>query len=156
MRILLALFASALLGLPALAWGASNAADDGTLSVRNADGVIFVVARGTIIGACERCRVSIVDPSPDDGAPPVVDGAETHKDVSDTHDLYFGNDVRFRLVGGLFKIKVSGNGIDLGVVAKGWGRIQAYDSNTGTFSVNGAPRRLLPADREVFTLTSTT
>ena len=156
MRILLALFASALLGLPALAWAASSAADDGTLSVNNADGVILVVARGTIIGACDKCRVSIVDPSPDDGAPPVVDGAESHKDVSDTHDLYSGTDVRFRLVGGLFKIKVSGYGVDLGVVAKGWGRIQAYDSNTGTFSVNGAPRRLLPADREVFTLISTT
>jgi len=154
MRILLAVFASAALAVQALAWATSRAADDGTLSVRNADGVIFVVARGTIIGACDRCKVSIVDPSPDDGAPPVVDGAETHKDLSDTHDLYSGSDVRFRLVGGLFKIKVSGYGVDLGVVAKGWGRIQAYDSNTGTFSVNGAPRRLLPADREVFTLLS--
>jgi len=155
MRILLALFASSLLGLPAVAWAASTGADDGTLSARNADGVIFVVARGTIIGACDRCKVSIVDPSPDDGAPPVVDGAETHKDVSDTHDLYSGSDVRFRIVGGFFKIKVSGYGVDLGVVAKGWVRIRAYDSNTGTFSVNGAPRRLLPVDREVFTLTST-
>ena len=154
MRTLLALLASAALALPALAWAASSAADDGTLSVRNGDGVIFVVARGTFIGACDRCRVSIVDPSPDDGAPPVVDGAETHKDVTDTRDLYSGTDVRFRLVGGLFKIKVSGYNVDLGVVAKGWGRIQAYDSNTGTFSVNGAPRRLLPDDREVFTLIS--
>jgi len=154
MRILLALFASAALAVPALAWAASTAADDGTLSVKNADGVIFVVARGTIIGACDKCKVSIVDPSPDDGAPPVVDGAESHKDLSDTHDLYAGSDVRFRLVGGFFKIKVAGSGVDLGVVAKGWGRIQAYDSNTGTFSVNGAPRRLLPDDREVFTLIS--
>ena len=40
------------------------------------------------------------------------------------------------------------------VVAKGWGRIQGYDSNTGTFSVNGGPRRQLPSDKEVFTLTS--
>jgi len=155
MRTLLAVFASAALAVPALAWAASSTVDDGTLSVKNGDGVIFVVARGTIIGACDRCRVSIVDPSPDDGAPPVVDGAETHKDVSDTHDLYSGTDVRFRIVGGIFKIRVSGYGVDLGVVAKGWVRILAYDSNTGTFSVNGAPRRLLPADREVFTLTST-
>jgi hypothetical protein len=155
MRILLALFASALLGLPGLAWAASSAADDGTLSVKNADGVIFVVARGTIIGACDQCRVSIVDPSPDDGFPAVVSGAENHKDVSETHDIYSGSDVRFRIVGGLFKLKVAGSGIDLGVVAKGWGRIQASDSNTGTYSVNGAPRRLLPADREVFTLIST-
>ena len=154
MRILLALFASALLGLPALAWAASSAADDGTLSVKNADGVIFVSARGTMIGACDRCRVSIVDPSPDDGFPAVVSGAESHQDLSETHDLYSGTDVRFRLVGGIFRIKVTGYGVDLGVVAKGWGRIQAYDSNTGTFSVNGAPRRPLPADREVFTLIS--
>jgi hypothetical protein len=155
MRTLLVVFASALLGLPALAWATSGAADDGTLSVRNADGVIFVSARGTIIGACDQCRVSIVDPSPDDGAPPVVDGAETHKDVSDTHDLYSGSDVRFRIVGGFFKLKVAGFGIDLGVVAKGWGRIQASDSNVGTYSVNGGPRRLLPDDREIFVLTST-
>jgi hypothetical protein len=155
MRTLLVVFASALLGLPALAWAASSAADDGTLSVKNADGVIFVVARGTIIGACDQCRVSIVDPSPDDGFPAVVSGAENHKDVSETHDIYSGSDVRFRIVGGLFKLKVAGSGIDLGVVAKGWGRIQASDSNTGTYSVNGAPRRLLPADREVFTLIST-
>src|SRR5690242_16814104 len=100
MRTLLVVFASALLGLPGLAWAASSAADDGTLSVKNGNGVVFVVARGTIIGACDKCRVSIVDPSPDDGAPPVVDGAESHKDVSDTHDLYSGTDVRFRLVGG--------------------------------------------------------
>jgi hypothetical protein len=155
MRILLAVFASAALALPALAWATSGAADDGTLAVKNGDGVVFVVARGTVIGACDQCRVSIVDPSPDDGAPAVVNGAETHKDVSDTHDIYAGSDIRFRLVGGFFKIRISGTGIDLGVVAKGWGRIQAYDSNTGTFSVNGAPNRLLPADREIFVLTST-
>jgi hypothetical protein len=155
MRTLLALLASVALALPGLAWATSGAADDGTLSVKNGDGVIFVVARGTIIAACDKCRVSIVDPSPDDGAPPVVTGAEAHKDLSDTHDIYSGTDIRFRLVGGLFKIKVSGTGIDLGVIAKGWGRIQGSDSNTGTFSVNGATPRLLPSEREIFVLTST-
>jgi hypothetical protein len=154
MRSLLVVVASAALALPGLAWAASRALDDGTLSVRNGDGVVFVSVRGTLIGACDQCRVSIVDPSPDDGAPPVVTGYEDHNVVSDTRDLYSGKDVRFRMVGGFFKIKVAGYGIDLAVVAKGWGRIQAYDSNTGTYSVNGDPRRLLPADREVFTLTS--
>jgi hypothetical protein len=154
MRKLLVVLASAALALPGLAWAASRAADDGTLSVKNGDGIVFVSARGTIIGACDKCKVSIVDPSPDDGAPPVVSGYEGHKDVSDTRDLYSGTNIRFRIVGGIFRIKVSGYGIDLGVVAKGWGRIQGYDSNTGTYSVNGAPRRLLPDEREVFTLTT--
>jgi hypothetical protein len=155
MRTLLVVLASAALALPGLAWATSGAADDGTLSVKNGDGVIFVVARGTIIGACDKCRVSIIDPSPDDGAPPVVNGAEAHTDVSDTHDIYSGTNIRFRLVGGFFKIRVSGSGIDLGVIAKGWGRIQGSDSNTGTFSVNGAAPRLLPSEREVFTLVTT-
>ncbi|HYZ76835.1 MAG TPA: hypothetical protein VE596_05625 [Gaiellaceae bacterium] len=154
MRSLLVVVASAALALPGLAWAASRALDDGTLSVRNGDGVVFVAVRGTLIGTCDNCKVSIVDPSPDDGAPPVVSGYEGHKDLGDTHDIYSGKDVRFRMVGGFFKVKVSGYGIDLAVVAKGWGRIQAYDSNTGTYSVNGDPRRLLPADREVFVLTS--
>ena len=154
MRSLLLVFASAALALPGLAWAATRALDDGTLSVRNGDGVIFVSARGTLIGACDQCRVSIVDPSPDDGAPPVVSGYEDHNVVSETRDLYAGKDVRFRMVGGFFKVKVTGTGIDLAVVAKGWGRIQASDSNTGTYSVNGEPRRPLPADRQVFTLTT--
>ena len=155
MRTLLAVFASAALAVPALAWATSRADDDGTLSVKNGDGVVFVVARGTIIGACDKCRVSIIDPSLDDGAPPVVSGYEGHKDVSDIRDIYLGTDVRFRIVGGIFKLRVAGSGIDLGVVAKGWGRILAYDTNTGTFSVNGGPRRFLPADREIFVLTNT-
>jgi hypothetical protein len=154
MRNVLVLLASAALALPGLAWTATRARDDGTLSVRNGDGVVFVAARGTLIGTCDQCRVSIVDPSPDDGAPPLVTGYEDHKDVSETRDLWSGKDLRFRLVGGLFKIKVAGNGIDLGVVAKGWGRIQGYASNTGTYSVNGEPRRQLPDQREVFVLTS--
>ena len=155
MRTLLAVLASACLALPGLALATSGAADDGTLSVKNGDGVIFFMGRGTIIGACDKCRVSIIDPSPDDGAPAVVSGAEGHKDLGDTHDIYSGSDIRFRLVGGFFKIRVSGSGIDLGVIAKGWGRIQGSDSNTGTFSVNGAAPRLLPSEREVFTLVTT-
>jgi hypothetical protein len=154
MRSVLVLSASAALAVPALAWSASRAADDGTLSVRNGDGVVFVVARGTLIGTCDQCRVSIVDPSPDDGAPPLVTGYEDHDDVSETHDLWSGKDLRFRLVGGQFKIRIAGDGIDLGVVAKGWGRIRGYVSNTGTYSVNGGPRRQLPDQRDVFTLTS--
>jgi hypothetical protein len=154
MRSLLVVFASAALALPGLAWATSRAADDGTLSVKNGDGIVFVSATGTLIGTCDQCRVSIVDPSPDDGAPPVVTGYEGHKDVSETRDLWSGKDIRFRIVGGFFKIRVSGSGIDLAVVAKGWGRIQGSDSNTGTYSVNGDPRRPLPAQREVFILTS--
>jgi hypothetical protein len=154
MRNLLVVFASAALALPGLAWTATRAVDDGTLSVRNGDGVVFVSATGTLIGACDECRVSIVDPSSDDGPPPVVTGFEDRKGISDSHTLWSGTNVRFRMVGGFFKVKVAGHGIDLAVVAKGWGRIQAYDSNTGTYSVNGDPRRLLPGDRQVFTLTS--
>jgi hypothetical protein len=152
MRTILVVLASAALALPGLAWTATRAVDDGTLSVKNGDGVVFVSATGTLIGTCDQCRVSIVDPSPDDGAPPIVTGYEGHKDISDTHDLWSGKDVRFRMVGGFFKVKIVGDGIDLAVVAKGWGRIQASDTNTGTYSVNGDPRRPLPADRQVFTL----
>jgi hypothetical protein len=154
MRNVLVVLVSAVLALPALSAATTRALDDGTLSVRNGDGVIFVTAHGTVIGACDQCRVTLIDPSPDDGAPPVVSGYEDHKDLSATKDLWSGKDVRFRLVGGLFKIRVTGTGIDLAVVAKGWGRIQGYDSNTGTYSLNGGPRHLLPSEKEVFTLTS--
>ena len=139
-----ALFAA--LVVPAVALATPKATGDGTLAVKNGDGYVFISGRGDLIGASDECRVRKYDPYPDDGTGPIVAGAEDHDDIDDSTDLYRGKDVRFRMIGGTFKIRIWGSGIDLSVVAKGWGRIKGSDSNTGWYALNGGDRRLLPSD----------
>ena len=154
MRRLLLPALVAALAVPAAALATPSAVDDGTLVVKNADGYVFVTARGAVIGSCDSCRVRTYDPDPDDGTGPIVAGAEDHSDVSDGVDLYTGTDVRFRMIGGAFKIRIWGTGIDLSVVAKGWGRVKGYDSNTGWYALNGGDRHQLPSDLTKFVLVS--
>jgi hypothetical protein len=151
-RLLLPALVAALL-VPAAALANPSAVDDGTLVVKNADGYVFVSGRGAIIGSCDSCRVRTFDPDPDDGTGPIVNGAEDHDDGgANGVDVYSGTDVRFRMIGGAFKMRIWGSGIDVSVVARGWGRIKAADTNTGWYALNGGDRRLLPDDLTKFLL----
>jgi len=149
---LLALFAA--LAAPAAALAAERAADDGTLSVVNADGVVNVVARGGVIGSCDQCRVWITDPQPGDGTGPVVTGWEDMDPLTDIKSKWSGKDVRFKLIGGAFKLRVVGSGVTLYAVGKGSGSLRGSVTNTGTWSLNGATPRLLPDLMKPFLLTS--
>ncbi len=152
MRRLLLPALVALLAAPAVALATPSSVDDGTLVVKNGDGYVFVSGRGAIIGSCDYCRVRTFDPDPDDGTGPIVNGAEDHDDGPPGVDVYEGSDVRFRMIGGAFKIRIWGSGIDLSVVAKGWGRIKGSDSNTGWYALNGGDRRSLPDELTKFLL----
>jgi hypothetical protein len=150
-RLLLPALLAALL-VPAAALALPRTVDDGTLVVKNGDGYVFVSGRGAIIGSCEYCRVRTFDPDPDDGTGPIVNGAEDHDDGPTGVDVYEGSDVRFRMIGGAFKVRIWGSGIDLSVVARGWGRVKGSDSNTGWYALNGGDRRLLPDELTKFLL----
>jgi hypothetical protein len=147
---LLALFAA--LAVPAAALASERAADDGTLSVVTADGVINVVARGGVIGSCDQCRVWITDPVAGDGTGAVVTGWEDKDDVTDTKSKWSGTDVRFKLIGGYFKLRVAGTGITLYAVGKGSGSLRGAVTNTGTWSLNDGTPRLLPDTMKPFVL----
>ena len=148
--VLLALFA--VLAVPAAALAAERAADDGTLSVVNADGVVNVVARGGVIGSCDQCRVWITDPVAGDGTGAVVTGWEDKDDINDTKSKWSGKDVRFKLIGGAFKLRVLGSGITLYAVGKGSGSLRGAITNTGTWSLNDATPRQLPDTMKPFLL----
>jgi hypothetical protein len=148
--VLLALFA--VLAVPAAALAAERAADDGTLSVVNADGVVNVVARGGVIGSCDQCRVWITDPVAGDGTGAVVTGWEDKDDINDTKSKWSGKDVRFKLIGGAFKLRIVGSGITLYAVGKGSGSLRGAFTNTGTWSLNDATPRQLPDTMKPFLL----
>ena len=142
------LLAAVLLVCPALALGAER---DGTLSVRNATGAVAVAARGTLFGHCNRCTVVITDPDPNDGrAPVVVPVSVVRVQLTETRTSYSGNDLRFRVIGGFFRVKVSGTGIDISTVASGAATLT--DGTSGSYSVGGGPFQAMPGDRTAVSL----
>jgi hypothetical protein len=134
--VLLALLA---LALP-VAGIASLEASDGTLSVEDGAGKVTLQARGGVIGRLERGSVIIYDLSPDDAYTPWVFGDDQPvRFVGETGIRYAGVGLRFRLVGGRYRITIEGRGIDLSVVAKGVGTIVAAPAaaDPGLYSLEG-------------------
>jgi hypothetical protein len=130
-----------LLAVPAAAFAIERGAGDGTLAVSDASGSVSIAARGALIGQVDRGKVILEDRDARDGKPPVVWGFESRKDLTDTKALYSGTDIRFRIIGGFFRVKVIGSGMDLSLVGRGsitlgptLGLLTA-----GTYSVNGEP-----------------
>jgi hypothetical protein len=150
MRRLIVITASLALALPALAFAAARSTSDGTLSVRNATGTIVINAKGGVIGRFDSGSLRITDPIDGDGSGPVVTGAERHHDVDATTDVWSGTKVRFRLIGGTFKVKVQGTGIFLSVVGRGEVRLTGRGTDDdGSFSLNDSQDKPL-LDTSIF------
>jgi hypothetical protein len=146
----LAVFACA---LPAAAVAGIHSPDDGTLSVVDGRGTFTVNVRGGVIGTFARGRVVITDPDPNDGTGPIVTGDDWHRDRTDTTTVYGGTKVRFRLIGGTFKIKVIGAGVNLSLIGKGTvGLTGAGTVDDGTYSIDGGDYLSVPDTLTTFTL----
>jgi len=139
----------AALALPAVSIAARRAPGDGTLSVKDARGLVLVTARGGLIGRCaKRCEILIDDPVPGDGSGPVVFGDDFARQVSDTAMIYRGNDIRFRIIGGAYRVKVTGVGINLSAVGKGSFTLDgAGTGDDGSYAVDGGEYLPLPDER---------
>ena len=145
MRRLLVILGVLALALPAASVAAKRDPADGTLSVRGGHGVFVVSARGAVIGSFARGKVIITDPVDGDGTGPIVNGDEWQKERSDTTTVYGGTKVRFRMIGGTFKIKVIASGVNLAVVGRGTVILNGAGSDdNGSYSVNGAPYADVP------------
>src|SRR5712691_1232705 len=119
MRSLLAFAVLAALALPAASAARNEGPADGTVSVRDARGTITISARGGVIGSFTKGSVTINDPVDGDGTGPIVTGDEWSKERDATTTTWGGTRVRFRNIGGTFKIRVQGRGINLSFVGKG-------------------------------------
>lgn len=106
-------------GVPAAANAVGGGAGDGTLAVTGASGTVGIASRGALIAQIDRGKVILDDRDTKDGKAPVVWGYENKRDISDTKALYSGTDIRFRIIGGFFRVKVIGTGIDLSLVGRG-------------------------------------
>jgi hypothetical protein len=140
--VLLALLA---LAVP-LAASASPRAGDGTLSVESGRGKVSVQARGGLIGRLDRGTVTIFDLTPNDAFQAVVAGEDQPLlPVGDNGLRYRGAGIRFRIIGGSFRVVIQGRGIDLSVVGRGTGTLEGETAEPGLYSLDGADCRKTPA-----------
>jgi opacity protein-like surface antigen len=144
------------LALPVGAAARQHGLNDGTLSVKEGRGIFTIQGRGGVIGSFARGSVLINDPVDGDGTGPIVTGDDWSREKSETATTWGGTRVRFRIIGGAFKIVVRGRGINLSFVGKGNIILNgAGTEDDGTYSVNGSEYNLIPAFAFPFQLTAT-
>ena len=146
MRRLVLLALVVALALPVAAWSASALPGDGTLVVDNGNGSVTVRARGGILGRFDYGNVVITDLDLNDGKVPAVYGAETIQPLGNGRTRYTGDQVRFRMIGGLFRVQITAIGMDVSAVGRGVATLDAtgYTDFPGRYSVNGGPFAPLP------------
>jgi hypothetical protein len=149
--LLLALFLALL--VPVSAWP-STTSGDGTIVVDNGNGSVMVRARGGILGRFETGNMVITDLDPTDGKVPVVYGAETRRTVGPGRTTYSGDNVRFRVIGGMYRVQIDAIGIDVSAVGRGVAVLDAtgFTDFPGRYSIDGAPFQPLPGHPTTFIL----
>ena len=141
MRKPLVLLALLALALPVVATSAVRAGD-GTLTVEAGRGTVSIKAKGGVIGRVDRGSVTIFDLTPGDAYEQKVSGDDRPvRFVGENGIRYAGNGIRFRLVGGEFRIVIAGQGIDLSAVGRGSGFVQGQGDEPGLYSLDGADCR---------------
>ena len=158
MRRLLTFGLLVALALPAASAARTHGATDGTLSVQDARGTITISARGGVIGSFARGSVTISDPIEGDGTGPIVTGDDFPPvEKNDTTTTWRGTKVRFRIIGGYFRVVVKGRGINLSLV--GTAKVTLDGAGTdddGSYSVNGGEYLALPLFSLPISLSSAT
>jgi hypothetical protein len=152
--------------LPAAAWASAGLVGDGTLSVRNGDGVVRLdLDRGVAIGRVGVGRIELIEPTEldcaalrvwDDGERALpfetlltIDGEERFACV------FRGENMRFRIAANDGDVvRLQGENIGLSAVGRGAGFIKGKKDSKfdGTWSLNGETYASLPDERETFRL----
>jgi len=143
------------LALPAVAGKARPRPGDGTLSVRDGRGMVQFVARGTVIGRVDVGEVIAIDRNPFDDNEPIIRGGRVPRgEQSETTTTRVGRNIRFRLTGGAYRLKIRGLGVDLAAVGKGSVTLNGDErfADTGLFSLNGGEFIPVPYERTTLQL----
>lgn len=141
-KALLTLLGLGVLAAPAAVLAASGALGDGTLSIDDGRGTVTVQARGAVLGRLEQGSITVADRSPDDLSQPIVYGWDERVLRLDDTVVYVGDKMRFRVLGGSWRIVVRGIGIDLSAVGRGTVRLKGEGLDPGVYSTDGEDCRV--------------
>ena len=136
----------------------------GTLSVDGGKGVVMIDFRGSALGKLATGSLRVTDQTPNDRYSALVVGKKlTQERVGPRTTLYRGQGLRFRMLGGGYKMVARGTGITLSAVGRGVvmldGDPRFPGDDVGVYSRDGVDCSVeptscsaLPADPERFTL----
>jgi hypothetical protein len=154
--------AAALVAFVGLAGAAEPSA--GTLSVERGKGVVMLDLRGNVLGRLTSGSLRVTDHTPGDRYAAYVVGRKiTQTRVGVRTVLYRGQGLRFRMLGGGYRVVIRGSGIDVEAVGRGVvmldGEPAGEGDDTGVYSLDGADCGVepqlcasLPTEPERFTL----
>jgi len=142
MRLLM-VFTCALVAAAATA--VSVAADEpssGALSIEGGKGLVVLEIRGSVLGRLASGTLRVTDATPRDRYLPLVVGRKlTQERIGPRTVVYRGQGLRFRMLGGGYRLVIRGDGLSLSAVGRGsvvlLGERKAATDDAGVFSVDG-------------------
>jgi hypothetical protein len=154
MRRLVVLIGVLMLALPAGAGALKGGPGDGTLVLENAQGVVGLAVRGGVIGRFDQGTIEVVDVVLGDDNVPIVRGYQQMTRFGPRRTEYSGEGVRFRLIGGFYRVRISAIAMDVSVVGRGTALLDGsgFSDQPGRFAVNGGPFQDMPDTPTRFTL----
>ena len=166
----LAVITCAIVAASAVLAGVAGAAEPtvGTLSVERGKGVVMLDLRGNVLGRLANGTLRVTDQTPNDRYAAYVVGRKlTQTRLGPRTVLYRGQGLRFRMLGGGYRVVIRGAGIDVEAVGRGVvmldGDPKFVGEDTGVYSLDGADCGLepqlcapLPMEPERFVLGSST
>ena len=136
----------------------------GTLSVEKGKGLVVIDFRGSVLGRLTSGTLRVTDQTPNDRYAPLVTGKKVTQDrIGPRTVLYRGQGLRFRLVGGGYRMVTRGTGISVSAVGRGVvvldGEPRWPGDDVGIYSRDGSdcssePEKCvaIPTEPERFTL----
>jgi hypothetical protein len=92
----------------------------GTLSVERGKGVVMIDLRGSVLGRLSSGTLRVTDQTPNDKYTALVVGRKvTQERLGPRTVLYRGQGLRFRMLGGGYRMLARGSGISLSAVGRG-------------------------------------
>jgi len=141
MRALI-LFVCAIAATVALVTSAASAAAAGELSLEGGRGTATIEIRGVILGRLASGTLRVTDLTPRDRFEPAVVGRKlTSERLGPRTVLYRGQGLRFRMLGGSYRVVVRGAGMSLSAVGRGAvvldGEPRTIGEDVGVYSLEG-------------------
>jgi hypothetical protein len=158
MRRLVVLTVLALsLAVPAVGFALNQLEEDGTLSVKNGVGRVVLQVNGSTVGRIGHGRVIVTDPIFSGGDGVDFWGCDKQYDLGETTTVCAGSNLRFRAIGGKYKIGIRGSGIFLSAVGRGNVLLDGRGDDPGVerdgaYSFNDEQYRSLPDSPQTYPL----
>ncbi len=150
MRTLALTFCAAVAAAAALV-GLAGAAEPnvGVLSVVQGRGVVTIEVRGNVLGRLTNGALRVTDHTPGDRYSAYVVGRRLIQTrVGPRSVLYRGQGLRFRMLGGGYRVVIRGAGIDVEAIGRGIvtldGEPRVPGEDVGVYSLDGADCELEP------------